>query len=1019
MFKHKDIVAIFVFTFFICLSTGLFAGTTGKISGNVTDASNGHPLAGVFIHIQVTDLEGVTNKDGDYFIINIPPGTYTIEARLNGYTTILKSGVITRTDHTTPIDFSLKETLLENQETIAAEPEIILQDIIESRIVAESDDILEIPFVQDISQFMNLQVGVEENVIRGGDLESAALITDGLMVVDNRINQPMMMVNLSAVQEINIIKGGFNAEYGNVRSGLFNIVTKEGDVDHYHGSIDFRFSPAHYKHEGANIFDPDNFYLRPYLDPGVCYVGTMNGTWSEEKQGENLWFFGWNGISASTLANNNPNDDKTPEECRDMFIWEHRSEAKPEWNVPGADDLLAKYGSSLAEYKEATGRSGHEHPYGNKPDWNTDVSLGGPVPFVGKYLGDLSFFASSRINKELYRFPTARDYFQEQSTQVKLTSRISGSMKLALEGLYGTTSAIQGSTNGANNSFDNLGAYWPARKALWDSYRSMIGLSFDHVLSTRTFYNVRISAIKSATVSDGWESHALRDPTTLITFGTDQEDETPYGYGIQFLTFEDEFRISGEGSDTKDHSGVNTLNVKFDLTSQVDKYNEAKAGFEFNYDDLRTNTEFDVPCQPDRANSTVWSHYPYRLGVYLQDKLEFEGMIANLGLRLDYSDSNCEWPSEEERFSKYYRQAYRDVFLDSIPKEKVKGQLKMSPRISIILPFSTTAQLYFNYGHFYNLPPSNDMYRIGYGRPGVAGVTSIGNPSADLEKTVAYEMGVGYNVGNMFLLRAAGYYKDVTAQTGQVRLENYNGSVYYTTYRNRGFVDIKGLELSIEKRWGEWVTGWLNYNYMVETYGDTGQTVYYDDEFRNREARFFIDNDEAKPLPRPSLRANVTLKTPVDLGPAIGSIHPFGDISVSFLVTWHAGRYISWDPLGTMELEDNLQWKGERYIDLRISKRLRVGRTSFELFSDINNVLNSKYISDSGFYDYYDLYDYYRSLHLPMYEGAEYQVWGSTPGDDQVGDIQSDEKPYINMPDRGFLTFMNPRYVTFGMRMDF
>ena len=91
----------------------------------------------------------------------------------------------------------------------------------------------------EIGEFLNLQVGIEDDMIRGGAMQDAAFMMDGLMVVDNRTNTPLMNVNLSAIQEMNVIKGGFNAEYGNVRSGLINVVTKDGDEAQYNGSVDF------------------------------------------------------------------------------------------------------------------------------------------------------------------------------------------------------------------------------------------------------------------------------------------------------------------------------------------------------------------------------------------------------------------------------------------------------------------------------------------------------------------------------------------------------------------------------------------------------------------------------------------------------------------------------------------------------------------------------------------------------------------------------------------------------------
>ncbi|MCJ7811964.1 Plug and carboxypeptidase regulatory-like domain-containing protein, partial [bacterium] len=492
----KEIKIVILFILLCCLPTVLLAGITGKISGNVTDVSSGYPLADASIIIVNTNMMTVTDPHGDYFIINVPPDTYTVEARINSYTTLLKSGVIVRTDHTTQIDFSLKETLLENQEATAAEPEVILQDITESRIVAASEDILEIPFVQDISDFINLQVGIEENVIRGGDLESAALMMDGLMVVDNRINRPVMNVNLSSIQELNVIKGGFNAEYGNVRSGLFNIVTKEGDADHYHGSVDFRFTPAHLKHGGESIYSPDNFNNRAYLDPDVCWDGTnktaetntIGGYCDEYAQQQNQEFVGWNQW-VTTLKG----ITMTPEEARELYIWEHL--------IEGCDTLGQK-----------------PNPYGDKPDYNIDIGFGGPVPLIGKYLGNATFFLSTRGLWEAFILPRDRDYYEEKNTSLKITSHLHKSIKVSLEGIY-------------TDIRDESGGSWdPHAGQPWNQYNTLLGFGLDHVLSNSTFYNLRVSWFKSR--MDYPEIRNDRDTTIVRHFGDVGVTEAPWGtYG--------------------------------------------------------------------------------------------------------------------------------------------------------------------------------------------------------------------------------------------------------------------------------------------------------------------------------------------------------------------------------------------------------------------------------------------------------------------------------------------------------
>ncbi|MFC1543523.1 carboxypeptidase-like regulatory domain-containing protein [Candidatus Neomarinimicrobiota bacterium] len=1004
-----------VFALVLSLSAPLWGGTTGKISGRVTDAVTGEPLPGANVVIQGTTMGGATDTDGFYFVINVAPGTYTITATMMGYETVNKTDIIVSTDRTITIDYPLSPTVLIGQEvTVLAEREIVQMDVSSSQVIADIEQVKEIPFVTDVMEYANLQAGIENDIIRGGGLDQTAFMMDGLMVVDNRANKPLMMVNLSSVQEISIIMGGFSAEYGNVRSGLINVITKESSPNEYHGSVDFQISPARLKHDGASIFDPDNYYLRPYLDPGVMWVGTENGTWDEETQKRYRSFIGWNDYSAALLADGDPDNDRTPEECRDLFLWMHRAE--------GSDALGQKEG-----------------PYGHKPDWNADVSLSGPVPLVGKLLGNMSFFVSYRNNWEMFGLPVSTEYFKEQNLHVKLTSRLSTSMKLQFEGLSGVINTVQaniGSSGARNDSWVRGGdgifgtnlangdayewggggsLYWPDAMAPFDVYRSMMGLKFDHILSPSTFYSMIISNIFVR--NDHTDSGLHRDRTIIRYFGNTPVDEAPYGFygydGTKVMT--DGMIHDGLGRN-EDRSKGATFNVKFDLTSQINRNNEVKIGFVGEYNDMNTYYQYIREFAPSEGWEVTWRHFPYRFGAYVQDKLEFEGMIANFGLRLDYNQSNTEWYTVD-RYSKYFRDKTELVTL--APTEPAQDHLKISPRLGISHPISEDAKLFFNYGHFYSMPNAEDMYAIRFRTVGVQqAVSFIGNPSAEIPRTVQYELGFDYNIADMFLIHLAGYYKDVGDQTGTVGYTNYDNTVSYSTIENKHYADIRGFELRLDKRFGRWIKGWLNYNYIVTTSGYVGRQRYYQDP--RDMAQYGLENPYQEiPVARPITRANVLLTIPEDWGPTVAGIKPLGGIMMSMLFHWKAGHYQTWDPLETYVLKQNLQWKDRYYVDARFSKAITIGRARVNIFADISNLFNIKYIADQGFADAEDKRNYLESLHLPMYKKAEYKAQGYTGGDDKPGDVKSDDKPYIDMPDRGFLTYLDLRSITFGMKFEF
>ena len=75
----------------------------------------------------------------------------------------------------------------------------------------------------------------------------------------------------------------------------------------------------------------------------------------------------------------------------------------------------------------------------------------------------------------------------------------------------------------------------------------------------------------------------------------------------------------------------------------------------------------------------------------------------------------------------------------------------------------------------------------------------------------------------MFLIHFSGYYKDVTSQTGEVQYTNYDASVNYNTIQNNFYEDIRGFEIRINKNFGRWFSGWVNYNYRIESQGHVGR----------------------------------------------------------------------------------------------------------------------------------------------------------------------------------------------------
>ena len=227
---------------FVLLSVAcLFAGTTGKISGVVLDGETHSPLPGVNVVIEGSMMGAATDMDGNFYVINIPPGIYTLKAMMMGYATTKVTDIRVKVGLTTTVNFKMNPALLEGEEvTIVAEKPLIQKDITSSRSIVGADEIANMP-VESFGAILSLQTGVVrgsggEMHVRGGRSNEVSYLVDGISVTDPYSQSMAVTVENSAIQEMEFVSGTFNAEYGQAMSGIVNIVTKEGSAE-YHGML--------------------------------------------------------------------------------------------------------------------------------------------------------------------------------------------------------------------------------------------------------------------------------------------------------------------------------------------------------------------------------------------------------------------------------------------------------------------------------------------------------------------------------------------------------------------------------------------------------------------------------------------------------------------------------------------------------------------------------------------------------------------------------------------------------------
>ena len=575
----------------------LMGGVTGKVSGRVIDSNTNEALIGANVMLVGTSLGAATDEDGYYHILNVPPGFYDLRSNMIGYAEKTITGVRVEIDLTAVIDLDLSIEAIEGEMiTVAANQKLVKVDVASSQKSISSEKISEMP-VSSVTEVVGLSAGVSGLSVRGGSYNETQFMVDGLVLNDERTSEPTTGIPLSSIQDISLQTGGFGAEYRNARSGVINVVTKEGNKDSYSGSISFRQSPSGQKHFGMSPYDAESFWFKPYLDNEVCWTGTNNGNWDEYQQRQYPSFDGWNSISEQTLADDDPSNDLTPTGAQRVFSWEHR--------LNGAIQL---------------------------PDINIDAGFGGPVPFISDRFGNLRFYLSTRQEQDMYLYEVSSPGLYRTSYLFKLTSDLTDRSKLVYSfyngNMEGTTLSRGGGTSIMNDVWDlasqvNSSGFTMPWRLYTNEYwaptqvkNTTHGLKYTQFLSNDSFYDL-IMKIDSKDYITG--HGARRDTTTTYTiFGSGANewvaDEAPIGFfGGPLFSVEGRLAFGGAISTSRDSSKVRTFTLKGNYTKQLNNHHQLKAGGEFVVSNLDLKYGSQNEFLPGGNYWSLMDVAPYRL----------------------------------------------------------------------------------------------------------------------------------------------------------------------------------------------------------------------------------------------------------------------------------------------------------------------------------------------------------------------------------------------------------------------
>ena len=867
----------------------------GKITGKVTEKSTGDPIPGVNVQLVGMSMGAATDASGEYYILNIPPGTYDVKASIIGYRSVIQTGVEVSVNHTTQVDYQLEETVLELNESVVvtAERPLVEKDLTSSRHYVSSKEIAVRPTTQ-LTEVLSTLPGVDVNAngeltVRRGSLDQVAFLIDGMRASNPLNYQPYTSINLSSIQELEIITGAFNAEYGQAQSGVFNIITKEGSPK-FEGYAEMRYIPAHLPHWGTAFYD---------------YSTTRY--WENTHARHQQWWIDhpdqW--VDLTGTYGNNPNCNFTPEQAYQYYMSTHQ---------PLND-------------------------YTNEAGYQTEISLGGPTP-----LKDLFFFVTGRYRNFP---PVTGNSYRSRGTwfdgTAKLSYNLNPQMKFMASGYYGIANTNAGMEYMNNDFMSTPGLGLSAKYAYYDltgypeTRNDGQTLQFTHVLGQSTFYVLQVSRVfqynsQSTFPGDanGWDEGAIQYDILRAV--------DAYGNTVAGANEKNIIGLHSTGIYYRGHDKNTDLTFSGDLTSQLSPSTQIKGGGDFTYYILDR-------YQEAKANRAIEDniYHPYEGDAYAEAKLEFEGLIINAGLRYDFYN-----PNDKRYLDPFDPFGIITAQQDSTPAKpntaptSTFGQL--SPRIGISHPISENTVLHFSYGHFFQRANFGDYGEGTYvsgilntyitdPASGTPSIFNLGNRDLKPRKTVEYELGIEHNIsGIVFDITA--YYKDIT-QTVRTITVSAPG-LKYKTSGNGDYGDSKGVEISIRKPLSGYWGGYLNYTFTTGINGVSGDPTTITPPGSQSQGAQSPDVGDQIVYDEPKLKFGLTFVTPGDLD-FLGGIFRDFQFTIDYQV-YYPNKNIPSDVVA--EAGAHFEKKADKNANIIIRKEINFGFIRPAFFVEINNAFN-------------------------------------------------------------------------------
>ena len=932
----------------------LAQGTTGKVEGTVLDAT-GAGLAGAQVLILGTSYGTVTDSKGYYFFNNVPAGTYTFRAQYIGMQPAEVQNVRALAGQTMTVKFTLSAAVqIGGIQVVVEQDPIVPRDQVTSKPIVTGQTVSDLP-VDNIRAALAAQPGVVESgrlaglAIRGGRAGEAAVYIDGALVRSLMTGGSELDVGTNSLEEASITTGAFGAEYGDAQSGVISYVTRAGGSK-LQSSLSYgtdepfgnSLSAGYNRMEGsvgAPLFGNLTFFLG----------GTLEGQQSDflGKGTENVPTYVLGGLDTTVTVPVGTRGDSTRVEIP-RFV-----------QFSGNCDPSANFGFEC---------QGRRQPY----NWNTDITGNGklqytygrgsrvsatvlasqsqqrdaPGTFPNRFPGDDNMFAPQRYTGE---WAASRAYIMNWTQQVLRGSDRELAFDVNLS--YQTDQFLKG----ALSRDYELSTRDPALGIMLKPMDFLV--DFDH-FSDDTGPDA-VTQLRTDADFEKLVSNVRRNRGTRVPYLRREDLSNNQPYRMNPYGFESNFKNQGLDFSPSIYS-ERRFSGRVNADFQFDRYNRFKVGADGQTGRLN---RFYGNSLIEQIFMEAYSVKPKRYAAYAEDRLDLGDVIIVMGLRWDRFDTGALLPRFPGRIF-----TLPGVNQDS-PEDsmvRVRPHSRISPRVQVSFPVTERTGFRLSYSHQVQSPDFQNILQ------GINNDLSFTNGNdlfasdVGFGKTIQFEFGIRHAFSQDMVLDIAAYNKDKVSDLAARQLTLFDPYEKQETrlnvMTNADFGNVRGVDLSLVRRVGNYFNGSLAYTFEVAKGTGSDPQSYLRTSARQTSS---FTGDPVDPpqaiLPTDENRTHnvvgtLTMNFPNDFGKGrwygalahnLGAFARFrftSGLPYTRIRNQSGGQLAPFSNFGlaaiAVEPINSSQMPWYKSFDLRVTKGLQLGRFDVTLFGDFRNLFN-------------------------------------------------------------------------------